>query len=185
MNIYREQVLEAGVRVERHVVLNSGKHTDVKLDMERLLQRHNTMRLRAIMAAVCDAASTADVLVPVPRGAYLLTQHEFPFRFPPVIPTEKYEKRTFSVTHPAARALIRQAGRIAVFDDVVTTGGSPLAMAETLKTYNPDVALDLVAIWRRDKLVLEVATTFEHQAYLVEEDIPSWPGEECTACPLR
>ena len=178
----RQEMMDAGVWQEGHFVLSSGLHTNVKLDMERMLSRRNAMRLRAVLhpLAMIAIEREYDDLVPVPNGALMLAKEaDLPNGFPRVLPA-KIDVHEFTIPHPAAIALIRKAGRIGIFDDVVTTGRTPLAMADAVRRINPDVELDLLAIWRRGTLDAEVNQMFTRQTFLIEENIPAWLEQECT-----
>jgi orotate phosphoribosyltransferase len=191
-NNIREQIIDAGCWVDEHLVLNSGRHSDIKIDMEKLLApgAGNIMRLRAVMNPIAAAmvantfgTSGYDSMVPVPNGALeLAAEVDTPENFPPIITSRKLAKREFAFRHPAAPQVLRNAGRIAVFDDVITTGGTPLAMAEAIRATGSQAELDLYAIWRRGQLVPEISQVFAHQFYLIEEEIPTWPAEACRQC---
>lgn len=179
----REQLLEAGVWQPGHVVLNSGRHSDVKLEMDKLLERRNQMRLRVVMHGLAVRMSDRqyDAVVSIPEGAANLFEAvEMPALLPRGIRPTKVDRREFEFRHPASIVLIKRAGRLAIFDDVITTGGTPMAMAETIRHYNPEATIDLYAIWRRDQLDPRVDEVFTEQAYLVEEVVPSWPAEDCS-----
>lgn len=179
----RRAVLEAGAWQDGHVVLNSRRHSDVKINMEVLLERRNTMRLRAVLhsLAVSMQSQDYDAMVPIPDGMLEIVEAvDMPGKLPRVVGARKSGRREFSFGHPAARELLKAAGRIAVVDDVLTTGGTPLAMADTLRDLGCTAELDLYAIWRRDELLPRVSEVFARQTYLVEGLIPSWPAESCS-----
>lgn len=179
----RELVMDADVWQSGHTKLNSGLHTDVKLDMEKLINHRRNFI--AIMSTVADKFFTLEVdgVVAVPKGAKRLLDKTFPMPLPQVVPASRTAERQFDFDQPWAQRFLQKAGRIAIFDDVLTTGGSPLAMANTVRQVNPDIELDLVAIWRRGELVPGVAETFDSQTYLVEEMVPAWPAKDCPQCP--
>jgi orotate phosphoribosyltransferase len=179
----RQMILDAEVWQPAHTVLNSGLHTDIKLDMERLLDHRRN--LIAVMTKVADIFFELEVgaVVPVPDGARRLLAKTFPMHLPQVVSPLKAAAREFTFDQPWKERHLQKIGRVAVFDDVLTTGGSPLAVAETVRHINPDLQLDLVAIWRRANLKPEVEEMFQTQSYLIEEEIPAWPAKECRTCP--
>jgi len=179
----RQNITDARVWKNGHTILDSGRHSFVRLDMERLLEHRNQMRLRSVIHGVAELLGDRqyNAVVPVPNCATtLLVAAEIPDHLPPVIPPSKLDKRNFAFEHPAAEAIMKRAARLAIFDDVLTTGRTSLAVASAIRELNPTVALDLVAIWCRDTLDTAVAETFQHQAFLIEETIPSWPATDCS-----
>lgn len=183
----RQEIIDAGVWEDGHVILASGRHSDVKLYMNRLLEISNYRRFRRVMAgmSMIIPRQDFDLMVPVPNGGLDLAHEvEDPRKFPKQLPGSKTPDGEFEFTHPAASKMLGRAASILIFDDVVTTGGTPLKMAETLREINPEAELALAAIWRRDELVSRADEVFSSQFYLIEETIPSWPAENCRDCPL-
>lgn len=184
----RQQFVAAGVWQEGHFRLSDGQHSNVNLDMERLLLPHNTMRFSFVMheLAGTEAWQEAEAVVPVPNGALrLAAEVELPDKFPRFVPCQKVRHHEFAFRHPGAGALFRKLGRVAVFEDVVSTGWNTLGVARAIQRHNPSIKLDLFALWRRGKPFERVNELFDRQIYAVEEEIPSWPEQRCDDCPLK
>jgi orotate phosphoribosyltransferase len=172
----------AHVRQPGHVVLSSGQHTDVKVDMEKVI--HHQLALQVISGRVGDIMKSNGLhaVVPVPDGALKIARIA---RIPGIVPSSKPEgKRHEFLFDGPDKHFITALGRIAIFEDVITTGQTPAAMAEILHTINPDAQLHLIGLWRRGIVLPEHAELFTSQSYLVEKEIPSWPVEDCFDCPL-
>jgi orotate phosphoribosyltransferase len=172
----------AHVRRSGHTVLSSGQHTDVKIDMERAI--HFPLALHIIGGRTGDIMKNRGIhaVVPVPDGALKIARFA---KIPGIVPSSKPEgkRHEFLFDDPDKRFILA-LGRIAIFEDVITTGATPAAMAKALHTINPDAELHLVGLWRRGTVLPEHAELFTSQSYLVEKEIPSWPAEECYNCPL-
>jgi orotate phosphoribosyltransferase len=173
---YRRAILRAGVWREEHLVLNSGLHSDVKLEMDNLPS--NPQSLRIVMRGMERLIrQRARVVVPVPRGMLKLSENLSPEKFD-IVPSRKTDKREFHIAKKY-HSVLQKAGSIVVAEDVVTTGGTPAAMAEAVREITPDSELHLVGIWRRGELKPEFSDHFESTAFLVEEPIPAWPPQDC------
>lgn len=182
------QFREAGVRQEGHFRLNDGRHSNVNLDMERLLLPKNAMRLRAVMYELTSTEvwQEAEAIVPVPNGALRLANEvDLPGKFPRIVACQKAPRHEFVFRHPAAGSLFRRLGRVAVFEDVVTTGWNALRVARAIQRHNPVIKLDLMALWRRGQPFDRINELFDRQVYAVEEEIPAWPEQRCNDCPLK
>lgn len=144
--------------------------------MEKLIE--HPWRHRIVMAGVRRILRSLNIdnVIPVPNGALKIAQplaDEIN-----VIPSEKIKPLEFSIPE-TSRQTITQAGRIAIFEDVVTTGSNQFAMAREVLNINPDTELHLIGLWRRGTLHPSGAAMFESRNYLVEEPIPAWPGYDC------
>lgn len=188
----RREIIDAGAWQESHIILTSGRHSDVKIDMECLVDEGNELRRHIFLyemgCLMANSGKFYDACVPIPDGMLKIVKgpdSEMPRYLPKVVESRKLKKGTtkeFRFNHPAARAIIEKAGRIAVLDDVVTTGGTPLAMARAIRETGSKAELDLYAGWRRDKLASEVGQVFAQQFYKVEDPVPSWPASKCKTC---
>lgn len=176
--VVRDMFLETGVWQEEHSVLNSGLHTDVKLDMECLAEPRNWGIWDNVVNEVCIIGQANDIqgYMPVPDGALKIA------KIGPILPrifdVVKIGKREFEFPELTIER-IKNFGRIAVFEDVVTTGGTPATLARKVKNINPDIEIDLIALWRRGELLKEHTKVFKKTHFLVEEMIPSWNPEDC------
>jgi orotate phosphoribosyltransferase len=172
----------AHVRQPGHVVLSSGQHTDVKIDMEKVI--HFPLALQVITARTGDIVKSKGIeaVVPVPDGALTIARIA---RIPGIVPSSKPEgKRYEFLFDNQEKRFLAALGKIAIFEGVVTTGRTPAAMADILQELNPDAELHLIGLWRRGKVLPEHAELFTSESYLVGKEIPSWSVEECFDCPI-
>lgn len=179
MSAYEAALVRAQVPIEGHVVLNSGLHTDVKYDCEKLLAHPKELHFVMSGLARLIQDSGSELIVPVPKGG-LRIYSTLPSDMT-VIFTEKRGQRDFRIPKQYHKG-IRAAEKIVVGEDVVTTGGTPAAMAEVIQQINPDAELHLVGILRRSELEPRHQKSFRTAQFLVEKEVDSWPKEVCDHC---
>jgi orotate phosphoribosyltransferase len=171
----RDALVSANIMKREHLVLNSGLHTNVKVEMERLLGYERSMQV--VRIALQDVFHAKESVVPVPRGALQIGRKVLPLSVK-IIESTKLDKREFGFSD-VAKSHIQQADEITVFEDVITTGGTPAAMARHLRQINPGVNLHLKGLWLRTPMLYEHGEWFDSTQFLVEEEISSWAAEEC------
>lgn len=178
-----EAVLHApGVWNENgQVVLNSGLVTGVKIDMPALIR--TPQLFYPVMGRVSELAEAieADVIVPVANGGVEMvraaqqpTEQYGPVQLPRVVESHKIGKQVFDILRPTDREALNEADNIIIFDDVVTTGGTPYRLAERVRGLSPYAALHLVTIMRRAVLNPKFTNIFQTQHFLIEQEIPAW-----------
>lgn len=185
-DIYQEAILRTPALQKGHVRLSSGLHSDVKVNME-LLSGY-AQEFSVVMAGIRQALEGRElrVFAAADRGARILMRDAlYAPDFYPIgnKKVEKVEPRQFTIDSASVR-LVQTTNELAIIDDVITTGGTPAALARAIHKINPDARLHLFGIWRRSELDPEFTKLFATQEYLVEEPIRSWCAEDCKNCPL-
>lgn len=180
--------MRASVWREDHVKLSSGLHSEIKLDMERLSGFAREFSI--VMAGLRRELESRDlkVFAAADRGARVMMSDVL---YPPeffVIDNRKVkgvESKRFTLKLDSyTRRFLQATDDLAIIDDVVTTGGTPAALADAIHEVNPSARLHLFGVWRRGELYPEFSKPFVSQTFLVEEEIPAWPLENCLNCPL-
>ena len=171
-------MLERSAYRKGHVILNSGLHSDVKVEADRLLGYDKYYR--PVMEDINELVDRLDVplIVPVPNGARRLIRSRAWAMAAPYAYTRKPEKGIFTIDEFYID-IIKKLTRLAVFEDVVSTGKSPATMSHTIHKVNPDINIDLIAILRRGEVKPEHAAEFASQHYLVERSLPTWSADQC------
>jgi orotate phosphoribosyltransferase len=179
------ELIEHGVEQHGHFILNSGRHTDTKWDMEVLLDYPKLLRPIMYDVAAMAYENDDELVIAAPKGAQDLAKHGWSFGYPPLAHVNKHGPRLFTIDSSRDRQKVTDATRVTIFEDAVTTGGTPAALAAVIKTINPAIELDLVAIAIRSPLLEQHKALFRTCQFLVEVDIPSWRGENCENCPIE
>lgn len=163
-----------------HAILNSGLHSLVKVNVDSLADYPG--ELAPFLDDIEEKAQEAklDVFVPVPNGGVRLLAAKI-WTNPRMVTPQKVGKREF-VIGSQEQDVVNAANRIGIFDDAVTTGGTPAAMARTIRGINPSAELHLFGMVRRGKVLESHAEMFASQVYLLEEDIPAWREGDCPNC---
>lgn len=176
----RTTLCEIGAYEVGHIVLNSGLHSEVKVNVDSLAEHPD--RLLPFLDNIEEVAleTGVDLLCAVPSGGVrLLSVRDWTSL--QVIRPHKIAKRDFCID---SRDLdrVKEARNIGIFEDAITTGGTPAALAQVVRSLNPDADLHLFGMVRRGEILASHAQLFASQVYLLEENIPTWPAEECPAC---
>lgn len=176
VNIYEKASIDAGVLIHGHVQLNSGRHSNLKLEYDRL--HEHPQALKTVLGGLQGLVEgvKADLVVPVPQGALELYK-KLP-SYIPVILTDKYGSRSFGIPM-AYHRMIKNAGKIVIGEDVVTTGGASSVMAGLVRELNPEAELHLVGVWQRDKISRRYKKCFKTTQFLIKQTIPSWKPKAC------
>lgn len=179
-NKYLEAINRTSVWEHGHTILNSGLHSYDKAHMERLAGY--TTEFGVVMAGVKNVLRErgARVLVSVPNGAQdLLRPAVHRPEFLPVQATKvEQQRRKFTIRYTDI-SVVHNAETITVVDDVLTTGGTPAAMADVLKGINPDAEIHLLAILQRGELNPEYLAKFASFTTLAVDLRPAWKPDEC------
>lgn len=176
-----KELRRIGVEQSGHFVLNSGLHSDRKLEFDALFDHPRLLRTIVKDVATVVEYNNDDTVVAVPDGAQNIAARGWSFAYPDLVYATKRGRRAFSFSQFQAERL-ESAQRVAVFEDVVTTGSTPAALGRAVLRINPDVELDLIAIARRSPLQPENEALFRTCYFLAELDINAWPAPECNDC---
>ncbi|HVS58130.1 MAG TPA: hypothetical protein VHD60_00105 [Candidatus Saccharimonadales bacterium] len=175
---YREAINRTSVWEHDHTILNSGLHSYDKAHMERLAGYFNEYAL--VMSGVKDVLRErrARVVVGMPNGMPDLLR---PMVYRPdflTVQATKVASRKFDVMYTDV-PVVRSAETICVIEDVVTTGGTPAAMADTLLAINPDIELHLLTILQRGELDPAHLARFASFTALAVDLRPAWDKQDC------
>jgi hypothetical protein len=173
-------VKEAGVLERGHAVLNSGRHTMHKVHLDRIIDHPEALEM--MLDALLESAMQLEVeaIVPVPTGARRIVEAS-PYPFPhdiAVIAPLKLGPRQFEFS-PRAEKKLKRMGRVAIFEDVVTTGGTPAAVASDLHRLNSDMEVHLIDGWMRGKVARIYESMFVSQTHIIASPITDWAPKDC------
>ena len=171
-----ERLTASGAMLEGHFRLSSGLHSDRYIQCARLLEqpRHARWAGAALAEAIQEATPVVDRVVSPALGGVVIGHEtasalDVPFAFAERIPDGPMDlRRGF---HVAA------GERIAVVEDVVTTGGSVAEVIRLLRDAGAEV-LTVGTIIRRDPSVDEIASV----PVVTLADLPA-KAVDRSACP--
>lgn len=170
-----EELLEASGSLRRgHFRLSSGRHSPAYVQCALLLE--SPWRARQVgtaLAARLTRHRPDSILSPALGG--LIIGHEVaaslgvPFRFVERKEGEMILRRGFR---------LRRGERVAVVEDVITTGGSCLEAAAVARDHGAEVVA-VAAIIDRSAASTAFEVPYEHLAVL---DFPTYYGDDCPLC---
>ncbi|HVX23750.1 MAG TPA: hypothetical protein VG992_00140 [Candidatus Saccharimonadales bacterium] len=175
-----DAVKQAGVMDRGHTVLNSGRHTMIKVHLDRVVD--NPTALEVVQTALRDSAKQlgAQAIIPVPKGAEKIAMagRRWLRYGRPVYSPMKLDSRSFEFPEPEQER-IAKLGRVAIFEDVVTTGATPAAVARELLKINPDIEVHLIDGWLRGSIMPAFEEYFTSITHFIERPIEDWLPEDC------
>lgn len=169
---------------EGHTVLSSGRHSNARLNLEYLLGSAVMERVNEGLTAIFRKLKIVTV-VPVPEGALKLANDKLASQLTVVRSRKNEQDRHNFIFSRQQEQLIKKASRLAILEDVVTTGKTPAAMARIIREEivpEQEAEIHLVAVWRRGEVLPKYGGLFNSQRFLVEQPLPDWPAEECRIC---
>jgi len=170
-----------GIEQSGHFVLNSELHSNQKLEFDVLLDHPRLLRKIVKNVAGIASQNSDDTVIAVPHGAERIAANGWSYSYPQLAYAKKLSRREFGFSSLQAKN-IESAQRIAIFEDVVTTGGTPAALGRAVLQINPTVELDLIAIAKRSPLLPENEELFRSAYFLAEVNIDAWPASACESC---
>lgn len=170
----------AGVYEQGHFVLNSGRHSDVKIFLDRIVNHPEALSklhdgLEECLDFLHNTGKTA--LITVPEGMTKIVKARKRLGFLALHPM-KLGPRRFEVPEPD-RSIIMGLEEAVIGDDVLTTGGTPAALAREIIKINPDIKLHLVSGVLRGEIAPQYGKLFVSQTHMVVKRLPDWSPEEC------
>lgn len=189
MSNVRQAIMEARVLLGGHFVLASGEHAMLKLEMDNLWKYPEQLEqvldrmahLSTSLELKALSHSDFEVILGVPTGGQRLAE-ELVRSGRVKVPLARLErvpggrKQDFRFVSEEDEQLARSSKRILIYEDVVTTGSSVAGVVRLLDPLRQEI--HMLAIWRRGKVKEEFRVGItEH--YLVEEEISSFPPDQC------
>lgn len=185
-----------GAVVDDHFVLASGRHALQKVELELMFsfpQERRFLLISMLKQIFCSEVGEEriEVLIGPATGAIWLTEGMSTLAFEKFgrIILAMYAKKSAAAVLGRNRFVIPEpwrallpGRRVAIIDDVSTTGGSPRAVAELVREAGGEPALAVV-VWNRGKVTAEQIGVPKLLA-LVNRVIPSYAPAECphSAC---
>ena len=169
-----ETLREAGALLSGHFLLSSGRHSPRYVQCALLLEKPDrARRVGELLAERLAPYGPDSILSPAMGG--LLIGHEtaaalgVPFRFTERVGTEMELRRGFR---------LRRGERLAIVEDVVTTGKSTMETVVVARGLGADVVAAGAII---DRTGGDHPFPFPFES-LLTLDFPTWTAEECPLC---
>jgi len=189
MSNVRQAIMDARVLMGGHFVLANGEHTTLKLEMDNLWQHPKQLELvldrmthlSTSLEVKTMSGSYFGVVLGVPTGGQRLAE-ELVRSGRVKVPLARLErvpggrKQDFRFVSEEDEQLAKNANKILIYEDVVTSGSSVAGVVRLLDP--PRQEIHTLAVWRRGKIKAEFRVGItEH--YLVEEEIPTFSSDQC------
>lgn len=180
----KKAIDRAGVKIHGHFIFADGAHATVKLEMDNLWKHPDELELVLQYLSELGESLAADVVLDVPSGGQHLAEAaiERGLILRPIAYLERVpggEKQDFRFCSERDAQLAAEAERLVIYEDVVSTMSS---IAGVVRLLNPtSQEIHSVAIWRRGVLLPEYSAHITPH-FLVEEEIPMYPPDECPVC---
>lgn len=170
----RELLSSSGALLEGHFLLTSGKHSDKYVEKIRILQKAESAAMLCRKMAERISRFEFDAIVGPAYGGIALA-----------FETARIMGKDFIFTQRKDEQMTIRSGfdlseihKVAIIEDVVTTGGSVLEVIQCLKERNIEVVV-IAALVDRCGGKVDFGVTFEA---LLTLDIPIWDADTCALC---
>ena len=181
-DIYKRAVLDAGVLTRGHFIFADGDHAEEKLEMDNLWKHPESLRIILDGLAEAEELPEADIIMGVPEGGQRLADAVGPNIGVPVVSLVRIPggaKQDFTFATASDEYLARSATSVRIYEDVVSTLSSVAGVVKLLDPQSQEI--NVLAIWRRGE-VKEKYRQGVTDFYLIEEEVESFPPEECPVC---
>jgi len=180
-SIAKQAVLDANVLIKGHFVFADGSHADIKLEMDNLWNNPDSLNTILDLLAQAEGFPVADVVLGVPIGGQLIAEElvksgrvKAPIAMLERVPGGK--KQDFRFVSKQDEQVAKQASRIIIYEDVVTTLSSIAGVVKLLKPLKQDI--NSLAIWRRGEVKPKYRRGIKDH-YLVEEVLLQYDASVC------